>query len=397
MKMKKFIIPIIVCLVAFALVFVNISQTQKVSLQTTILDTEKTDGTAMAEEKNHVIEITDNETPLVMIIGPNKGNVRALSVNELDRIRNNLINSVNKERKTGAANILVSQNDTLEETGTVRAKEIIKKWSHTRPNGSNWSTVLVSHGISTNGLMAGEDLAKISMNAKADYKDAFIDQVSDAIHQSLMNSPTHKSVILDKNYRQIGIGITSKLEKGKVTVYVTEHFKNNPSSKSSKKNVSKLKYSTVSNKTYTGKAIKPGITVKDGSKTLKNGKDYTLTYSANKNPGKATITIKGKGNYTGSVKKTFNIVPKAPSLKVVSAKKSAKVTTKSTGANGYIVEYSLKKNMSGKKSVTITKTSGTIKKLTSKKTYYIRVRAYKTIGGKKYYSPYSSVKSVKVK
>ena len=73
------------------------------------------------------------------------------------------------------------------------------------------------------------------------------------------------------------------------------------------------------------------------------------------------------------------------------------MTTKSTGANGYVIEYSLKKNMSGKKSVTITKTGGTIKKLTSKKTYYIRVRAYKTIGGKKYYSPYSSVKSVKVK
>ncbi len=397
MKNKKFTISIITCLIAFALVFTttNQNQNQNLSLHATVLDTEMTDGTNIEEDNN--IEIIDDKTPLVTIIGQKKENVKTLNAEELDQIRNNLINSVNKERKKGAKNILVTQNDTLEKTGTVRAKEIIKKWSHTRPNGSSWATVLFSYGINKKNLLAGEDLAKISFNAKAEYSDSFIDQVSEIIHESLMNSPTHKSVILDKNYRQIGIGITSVLKGNHLTVYVTEHFKNGTSKSTSKKNVSKLKYTKISNKTYTGKAIKPKMTVKDGSKTLKNGKDYTLSYKNNKNTGNATITIKGKGKYTGSVKKTFKIVPKAPSLKVTAGKKSAKVNTKTKGANGYVVEYSLKKNMSAKKSMTITKTSGIMKKLASNKILYVRSRAYKTIGGKKYYSSYSSIKSMKVK
>ncbi len=369
----------------------NASQNNENELKVALVD--EKDNNENANE-NNTITIDEEETPKAIVTKDKS--ITNLTIQQLNTIRTSLYNSVNKYREENSKDS-VTNNAPLQKTGDIRAKEIIKKWSHTRPNGKSWTTVLTANGISTKELKTGENLAKITATAKSTYSSSYINQIAETLHTSLINSPTHRSVILNGSYCLVGVGITSEIKNGELTIYVTEHFKNNPSSKSSKKNVSKLKYSTVSNKTYTGKAIKPGITVKDGSKTLKNGKDYTLTYSANKNPGKATITIKGKGNYTGSVKKTFNIVPKAPSLKVASSKKSAKVTTKSTGANGYIIEYSLKKNMSGKKSVTITKTSGTIKKLTSKKTYYIRVRAYKTIGGKKYYSPYSSVKSVKVK
>ncbi len=369
----------------------NASQNNENELKVALVD--EKDNNENANE-NNTITIDEEETPKAIVTKDKS--ITNLTIQQLNTIRTSLYNSVNKYREENSKDS-VTNNAPLQKTGDIRAKEIIQKWSHTRPNGKSWTTVLTANGISTKELKTGENLAKITATAKSTYSSSYINQIAETLHTSLINSPTHRSVILNGSYCLVGVGITSEIKNGELTIYVTEHFKNNPSSKSSKKNVSKLKYSTVSNKTYTGKAIKPGITVKDGSKTLKNGKDYTLTYSANKNPGKATITIKGKGNYTGSVKKTFNIVPKAPSLKVASSKKSAKVTTKSTGANGYVIEYSLKKNMSGKKSVTITKTSGTIKKLTSKKTYYIRVRAYKTIGGKKYYSPYSSVKSVKVK
>ncbi len=369
----------------------NASQNNENELKVALVD--EKDNNENANE-NNTITIDEEETPKAIVTKDKS--ITNLTIQQLNTIRTSLYNSVNKYREENSKDS-VTNNAPLQKTGDIRAKEIIQKWSHTRPNGKSWTTVLTANGISTKELKTGENLAKITATAKSTYSSSYINQIAETLHTSLINSPTHRSVILNGSYCLVGVGITSEIKNGELTIYVTEHFKNNPSSKSSKKNVSKLKYSTVSNKTYTGKAIKPGITVKDGSKTLKNGKDYTLTYSANKNPGKATITIKGKGNYTGSVKKTFNIVPKAPSLKVASSKKSAKVTTKSTGANGYIIEYSLKKNMSGKKSVTITKTSGTIKKLTSKKTYYIRVRAYKTIGGKKYYSPYSNVKSIKVK
>ena len=59
--------------------------------------------------------------------------------------------------------------------------------------------------------------------------------------------------------------------------------------------------------TYSGSAIKPTITVKNGTTTLKNGTDYTVTYSNNTKVGTATVTITGKGNYIGTITKTFTI------------------------------------------------------------------------------------------
>ena len=66
---------------------------------------------------------------------------------------------------------------------------------------------------------------------------------------------------------------------------------------------------TLSTSTYAydGKAKKPGVTVKLSGKTLKNGTDYTVSYSNNTKVGTATVKITGKGNYTGSVSKTYSI------------------------------------------------------------------------------------------
>ena len=66
---------------------------------------------------------------------------------------------------------------------------------------------------------------------------------------------------------------------------------------------------TLSTSTYAydGKAKKPGVTVKLNGKTLKNGTDYTVSYSNNTKVGTAKVTITGKGNYTGSISKTYSI------------------------------------------------------------------------------------------
>ena len=62
--------------------------------------------------------------------------------------------------------------------------------------------------------------------------------------------------------------------------------------------------------TYNGKVQKPAVTVTYRGKKLKVRKDYTLTYSkGRKNPGFYTVTVKGTGSYTGTVKKTFRINP----------------------------------------------------------------------------------------
>jgi len=59
---------------------------------------------------------------------------------------------------------------------------------------------------------------------------------------------------------------------------------------------------------HTGSAIKPAVVVKDGSTTLKEGTDYTVTFLNNTNAGKAKVTVTGKGNYTGTATATFEIV-----------------------------------------------------------------------------------------
>lgn len=58
---------------------------------------------------------------------------------------------------------------------------------------------------------------------------------------------------------------------------------------------------------YDGEAKKPSVTVKNGDIKLTKGTDYTVSYSKNKNAGKATVTIKGIGIYSGTIKKTFTI------------------------------------------------------------------------------------------
>ena len=72
--------------------------------------------------------------------------------------------------------------------------------------------------------------------------------------------------------------------------------------------LSQCSISKISNQYYTGGALKPKPTVSYDGKKLSEGVDYTLAYSKNKAIGKATVSIKGKGSYTGSVNRSFSIV-----------------------------------------------------------------------------------------
>lgn len=95
-------------------------------------------------------------------------------------------------------------------------------------------------------------------------------------------------------------------------------------------------------------------------------------------------------------------VPAKPSVTLASGKsKQVKVSWKKiSGASGYEIYYSTKKDGSYKKAKTITSgktVTYTQKKLKSGKKYYYSVRAYRTVNGKKVYGSYSAVKSVKVK
>lgn len=158
---------------------------------------------------------------------------------------------------------------------------------------------------------------------------------------------------------------------------------------------------TVKDQTYTGKAFEPAVTVKRNGKTLRKGTDYTVSYKNNTKPGKATVTVKGKGNYTGGVSTTFAINPKkVAGLKLAAGKQQITVCwTRDSTVSGYELQYGLKKSEPDSTLVTVGKTAANkaIKKLTAGKTYYVRIRSFKKVGSAKYYSQWSAYKKIKVK
>ena len=159
---------------------------------------------------------------------------------------------------------------------------------------------------------------------------------------------------------------------------------------------------TVKDAVYNkGKAVTPAPVVKLDGKALKKKTDYTVTYKNNKKIGTATVTVKGKGKYSGSKKVTFAINPKALSLgKLTAGKKKLTVKwKKASGISGYQLEYGRKKDLSDAVQISLKKsaTKKVLSGLTSKGTYYARLRVYKTVGGKKYFSAWSKTMKIRIK
>ncbi|MCQ2463226.1 MAG: Ig-like domain-containing protein, partial [Clostridia bacterium] len=141
--------------------------------------------------------------------------------------------------------------------------------------------------------------------------------------------------------------------------------------------MSKTKVSSIAVQTYTGKAIKPAVTVKYGSKTLKKGTNYTVTYSANTNPGYAKVTVKGKGSYTGTKTVKFQIV--SPAVKNLAFSKSTKTSAVlSWSASKKATGYQVYKYTSGayKLVSSVRTTSVTLSGLSAGSTYKVKVRPY---------------------
>ena len=197
------------------------------------------------------------------------------------------------------------------------------------------------------------------------------------------------------NNTKVGTATVKITGKGNYTGSVSKTFK-------IKNNFKKATISGISNKSYTGKNITQSITVKYNGKTLKNGTDYTVSYSNNKNIGTATVKIAGKGSYTGTITKTFKINPAKQEIQKLTAKSKAFFVdwAQKGSASGYEIQYATNSKFTSAKKVTITNNKTdktTVSKLSGKKKYYVRVRSYTTVKGTKYYGAWSSVKNVTTK
>ena len=157
--------------------------------------------------------------------------------------------------------------------------------------------------------------------------------------------------------------------------------------------------------TYNGKIQKPTVKVTLKGVALAKGTDFKVSYSkGSKKIGSYKVTVKFIGTYKGKATAAYRIAPKGTKIAKLTAAKAAlkaKWNKQAKQTTGYEVQVatdkSFKKNV---KTVTVKgakKTSKKISGLISGKKYYVRVRTYKTVSGKKVASKWSKAKTVKVK
>ncbi len=160
---------------------------------------------------------------------------------------------------------------------------------------------------------------------------------------------------------------------------------------------------------YNGKKQTPLVTVRIGEKKLESS-DYTLEYKGDrKNVGTHTVTARLKGRYEGTAQASYKIVPKGTEITRLNKGKSSfvvkwkiqKARMSNKRITGYQVMYATnKKFTTGKETATVKKYRSLrkkVKELRSRKKYYVRVRTFMKVDGKRYYSPWSKIRSVKTR
>ena len=158
-----------------------------------------------------------------------------------------------------------------------------------------------------------DDIADVEYNGMAQTPGITVKDGS-----MILTSGTDYNVVYSNNI---------KVGTAKVTITCKGNYKGTKYSTFTinSKDASFLTIVDIADVSYNGMAQTPAITLKDGENILKNGTDYTISYSDNINAGEATVTVTGKGNYTGTMTATFGI----------SRKSSATITIDDIAAVGY--------------------------------------------------------------
>lgn len=155
---------------------------------------------------------------------------------------------------------------------------------------------------------------------------------------------------------------------------------------------------------YNGKQIRPSVTVDNENHDTVPSSCYTVKYGTNVDVGKGKITVTGKGNYKGTIKKTFKILPKGTKLTKVKGKKRSLVITwkkQPKQIDGYEIQYHIGKKFAQTNKIIRINNPATVKKVIKKlkkgKRYCVRIRTYKKLKVNTYYSTWSKTLTTLVK
>ena len=185
----------------------------------------------------------------------------------------------------------------------------------TYSNNVNVGTATVT--IKGQGNFKGTTSKTFSISARA-MSDTSVANVSSQTYTGNSISPlptityNNKTLKKDTDYT---LSYSNNTNAGTATITITG--KGNFTGTTSKtfsisaRAMSDTSVANISSQTYTGNVISPLPTITYNNKTLKKDTDYTLSYSDNINAGTATITITGKGNFTGMTSTTFIITQKS--------------------------------------------------------------------------------------
>ena len=284
--------------------------------------------------------------------------------------------------------------------------------------------LLQEEGGSAGSSSVGDILTLIGIGTRP-LKDCKISPIKDQAYTGKAVTPsltiTYNGTRLKKN-TDYTVKYTNNTKAGTASCTVTGQgmysgtrrvsFKITKSASASGKSTSKSEKKTgkftvkvtTSSYVFNGSEKKPSVKVTYKGKSVTSG-HYTVTYKNNKNVGKATVTVKGKGEYkelTGEA--SFKITLKKTSLKTASCKTPGSADLSWTAdpqSEGYQIQACTNKEFgSGVKKMTVAEgktDSCQFEKLTGGKKYYFRIRSFKKVGSSNWYSEWSAARQVSVR
>lgn len=270
----------------------------------------------------------------------------------------------------------------LKKIAMQRACELVYLYEHKRPNGSSVFTTYSDYGYTSNGK--GENIAQMAYAP-----ENIVDNAADAHNawredNDYYAGQGHRRAMLDPRYTAVGIAHIYYFDGTRYVHFWAEEFGTTVSNtNATAANDSQATVTLNDNKSVTISNLTPAP-AQEPRKTVVN------SVTPNGNSSSSTSTLKSASK------------PKKPTIKSLKKGKKSFILKwkKIKDVKGYQVQYSTSKKFKKAKKANIKKSSTTkltVKKLKKKKKYYVRMRSYKMVNGKKVYSSWSKTKTVKTK